>query len=548
MKSKTEIKLTPNTIGTDSPILENSEANATANVDIWGEARAAYSIYAALAKQFSLGELPHPQGELPPAKPTREIFESDLRWLDKIDANIKAFQIRQLPPSTLNGNEEALRAFIHRQLRKPEKSSTDRDKIDFLIVQYFALCAPDTMYREEITLDDVARVLQPVIARNDSGSPDWCLPLEAMLDSVKECRSLRDLLERGVLEQGRMLKESSGELFYYPAALVTFARFNFLVRRAFIRLLHSDQDAVVKAIDELERAGVRSVDCRRAGYSAAESVANLRLIAQNWRPLYQKDYSANEVTRSFEQLLSLRADLEDALAKLNGEASEPARAPQNDEETTELNVAETSPETTVAFEPVPPELAPAQSAEKVSIEPTAVTSTPSNARADVSSKPIELMDAHEPSPGATQPHLNAAGDPAAPAEPAEILKAISEQLNAAPASHGMSMSTILLKNTKVLLSSWEVVAFVGEGGQDSEDLRRAVVARAVIAVAMDSRKQTGESASLGKAIEMARAEVAYFMERVEQAKKSKNIEAAINLGISTKRLLSFIEESEKLQP
>src|SRR5271155_263853 len=112
----------------------------------------------------------------------------------------------------------------------------------------------------------------------------------------------------------------------------------------------------------------------------------------------------------------------------------------------------------------------------------------------------------------------------------------------------MSMSTILLKNTKVLLSSWEVVAFVGEGGQDSEDLRRAVVARAVIAVAMDSRKQTGESASLGKAIEMARAEVAYFMERVEQAKKSKNIEAAINLGISTKRLLSFIEESEKLQP
>jgi hypothetical protein len=35
---------------------------------------------------------------------------------------------------------------------------------------------------------------------------------------------------------------------------------------------------------------------------------------------------------------------------------------------------------------------------------------------------------------------------------------------------------------------------------------------------------------------------------VESAKRAKNTEAAVNLGISTKRLLSFIEEAEKLQP
>ena len=35
---------------------------------------------------------------------------------------------------------------------------------------------------------------------------------------------------------------------------------------------------------------------------------------------------------------------------------------------------------------------------------------------------------------------------------------------------------------------------------------------------------------------------------VEQAKRAKNTEAAVNLGISTKRLLSAIEEAEKLQP
>lgn len=110
------------------------------------------------------------------------------------------------------------------------------------------------------------------------------------------------------------------------------------------------------------------------------------------------------------------------------------------------------------------------------------------------------------------------------------------------------MSTIVLKNTKVLLSSWEVDAFVNHAGQESQDLRRAVVARAMIAVAMDSRKQTGESESLKQALDSARSEVAYFQRRVEEAKQSKNIEAAVNLGISTKRLLSFIEESEKFEP
>src|SRR5271170_5898814 len=231
--------LPPNETAPEVEVSNNAAGNANVHVDKWGEARAAYPIYAALARQFGLSELSYPQGEVPPAKPTREIFERDLQWLDEIDASIKAFQIRQLPPTTINANAEALRAFIHRQLRKPDKMESDRDKIDFLIVQYFALCAPESMYHEEITLEDVGRVLEPVVMNSDTEPLDWCSPLEAILESVKGCGSLRDLLENGVLEQGRLLKESSGTLFYDPAALITFARFNFLVRRAFIRLLHS---------------------------------------------------------------------------------------------------------------------------------------------------------------------------------------------------------------------------------------------------------------------------------------------------------------------
>jgi len=75
-----------------------------------------------------------------------------------------------------------------------------------------------------------------------------------------------------------------------------------------------------------------------------------------------------------------------------------------------------------------------------------------------------------------------------------------------------------------------------------------VVARALLAVAMEERKRSGDLGQLAAALTLAKAEVSYFQGRVEHAKRAKNTEAAVNLGISTKRLLSFIEEAEKLQP
>ncbi len=85
-------------------------------------------------------------------------------------------------------------------------------------------------------------------------------------------------MEHGLLEQGRLLKDSAGDMFYDPAALVAFCRFNFSLRRAFIRMLHADLNAVKTAVDILEAAGVKSVDCRRAGFSAAENYGEASIL------------------------------------------------------------------------------------------------------------------------------------------------------------------------------------------------------------------------------------------------------------------------------
>jgi hypothetical protein len=499
----------------------------------WAEARLAYPLYAALANQFGFAPLGYAPGELPPLKPTPEIFDRDLAWLDSIDEKVRAFQIRQLPPETLNASEETLRAFIQRQLKKPNKTTLDRDKTDLLLVQYFALCAPEELYRNEIGLEDVARVLRPVLAAADPTPLEWFQPLERIIEKVEQCHSLRDMMELGLLEQGRLLKDSAGEMFYDPAALVAFCRFNFLLRRAFIRLLHADLSAVRQAVDRLNASGVKTVDCRRAGFSAAETTIHLRSFCENWRQPFQKDYTESSVSRAFEQLLALRADLEEALSRVRSQVAQPRPAEPSDEMKTAIDAAVDS------LEPMSHSASsvvmPAKGQD--SAEPFVPQEEPS--RVPVS--PTTAEPARKP----------AAGVPAAPtgaAEAEKCLETIWEQLIAAPPSRGRSMSTVMLQDTKVLLSSWEVAAFVAEGGQEAEDLRRAVVARALLAAAMDRRKRSGDESALASALVLAHSEVSYFQGRVEQAKLAKNTEAAVNLGISTKRLLSFIEEAENLQP
>jgi hypothetical protein len=497
----------------------------------WAEARDAYPLYAALATQFNFDPLPYPAGELPPQRPTREVFDNVVKWLDGIDARVRAFQIRQLPSEILNASEKSMRAFLQRQLRKRDKITSDRDKIDLLLVQYFALCAPEELYRKEIRLEDVAEVLQPVLTEADATRLDWCAPLDQILDKVAHCESLRDMMELGLLEQGRLVKESAGAMFYDPAALVAFCRFNFLLRRAFIRVLHADLSAVRQAAETLDANGVKTVDCRRAGFSAAETTTQLRYYCENWKQPFHKDYTETSVTHAFEQLLALRADLEEALARGQSGAPSPAVSPEKREPRKPAVVDQSS-----------------QPTEKTAAPAAAVQVSPSKTAAAEKAAAPNTANAAASADKAQKPAADAPVPPAGALDKEKCLEAIWEQLIAEPPTRGRSMSTIVLQNTKVLLSSWEVAAFVAEGDQEAEDLRRAVVARALLAVAMEERKRSGDLGQLAAALALAKEEVSYFQGRVEQAKRAKNTEAAVNLGISTKRLLSFIEEAEKLQP
>ena len=469
--------------------------NDAARQEQWEELRSVFPIYLALAKHLEL-EIPFgPERRTLPDKAEAPLFDSVNHWVNSMDQQVLVHQLRQLlQTTTLNASESGLRALILRHLRKPAKSTVDRDKIDFLLVQYFALSAPAKIYHKQIDLADAAQVMQPVLGEIDTTPLAWCEPLEKMIEALRAFRSVRELLKTNFIEQGRRVKESAGGMFYDPSALLAFIRFNFLLRRTLIELMHADLIAIRTGLAQLEAGGIRFLNCERAGLSANESISRIKQAAEDWKQPFQKEYTERTVSQAFEKLLGLRSDVEQGLEKL---ASRQTLSQA-------LNVS-------------------------------------SLASTTAKSSPISKL------PSATDP-----GKPAAKAEiPANLdfetcMERIWEQLIAAPPSPGRSMTTIRLGAARVLLSSWEVSAFVSEDGPSAEDLRRAVVARALVSAAMEATRETGNATNLDRALSVARVEVTRLLERVDVAKQAKDTEAAVNMGISAKRLNSAIDEAEKL--
>jgi hypothetical protein len=459
----------------------------------WEELRSVFPIYLALAKQLEIA-IPFPADKRNlPAKSTLELLKQVQNWVDGLDSRVLVHQLRHLmQQTTLNASESGLRALIQRHLRKPSKTNVDRDKIDFLLVQYFALCAPAKIYHKQIELEDTAAVMKPVLGEADIAPLAWCVPLEKMIVALRGFRSLREMLKNSFIAEGRKVKEAAGGMFYDPPALLTFIRFNFLLRRTLIELMHADLIAIRTGLQQLAEAGTRTIDCRQSGLTASEPLAKIRQLADEWKQPFQKDYTERTVNETFEKLLNLRSDVDKALEHLTEKPATP-RAP-----------------------------APAAK----SAQPATTTKAPAKA-AEAPEKPAEP----ETDPGVDFENC---------------LEQIWEQLIATPPTRGRSMTTVKIGRARILMSSWEVTAFVNEDGPAADDLRRAVVARAMVTAATEAAKETGNATALDRALSVARVEVSRLQERVDVAKQAKDTEAAVNLGISTKRLLSALDEAEKL--
>lgn len=285
----------------------------------WNSARRLYPIYSELAREFALDLKPCGELESGVESPGKEAVEQANHWLEQMDNSVQVHQLRQFLQTNTQVNSAGLIALMQHFLAKPEKTDAIRDKIDFLLVQYFSQIAPTGVDDSEVDLAYVAQAMQPIVNQVDLKPPVWLNALDRVLESARRCKSLDELLHGGILEQGRKAKGQAGELFYLPIALVAFTRFGYLMRRTFFRLMLGDLNLILDGLTELEGKGVKTIDCRRAQFSAQEPIVRLRVICQSWKVMFQAEYSSGSPLR---MLVDLRASVEHALGR--GKTAPPA--------------------------------------------------------------------------------------------------------------------------------------------------------------------------------------------------------------------------------
>jgi len=270
-----------------------------------------YPIYAALVSAFDLGMGPCRDLESPINRSEMDVMDGIQNWFKQVDDRLEVWQMRQLLQTSGLATDENLRALIQRHLAFPEKTEKVRDKVDYLLVQYYAHVSPHDSHNTEITLEHVMGVLFPVLGYKETLIIPMRDEVEQCLSELAKCSSLGDLLERGILERIRKQKERAGQNYFNPAVMIVFAHCNFLVRLGFFRLMHADLHGIRYALHELELKNRSTVDCTEAGLSAEEPLESLRDLCHAWKDPFRKAYSSGT---SFKQLIAIRRAVEDLLA------------------------------------------------------------------------------------------------------------------------------------------------------------------------------------------------------------------------------------------
>lgn len=285
----------------------------------WKNACRLYPIYFELAREFAIDVKACADLEAGAATPGKEAVEQANQWLDEMDQRIQVHQLRQFLQTNSLVTQESVLSLLQHFVAKTPKTDSIRDKVDFLLVQYFSQLAPSALDDAEVDLAHVAQTLEPVLGEVELKAPVWLNALDRVLESARRCRSLDELLHGGILEQGRKAKGQAGDLFYLPVALVAFTRFGYLMRRVFFRLMLGDLNIILDGLSELEDKGVLTIDCRRAQFSAEEPILRLRMICQSWKVMFQAEYSSGSPLR---MLVDLRASVEYALGRGKPAAAE----------------------------------------------------------------------------------------------------------------------------------------------------------------------------------------------------------------------------------
>jgi len=490
----------------------------------WRSARRLYAIYSNVIAHFDVGVPPCPDLECPIDRPDYGVRGRVRNWLNLMDNHCPVTFLRQVLQRDPIGTEENLRALIQRHLDRPHKTEFDRDKLDFLLVQYFAQCVPDDLSPGELTIAEVGRVLEPVLGHWSPVTPYWLKSLDELAEDVGKCHCMQDLDDFKILERGRDIKTVVGNRFFEPPALIAFTRYNIILRRAFFYTMRADLESIRVNLVRLQKQGVKSIDATRAGLSEREALSSVQRICQEWRSIFRTDYSAGHVFRSIKEL---RACTDAALAEIKRKREEEQvkegrrKAKESAEQDSEAAVLGIQLEVDLSDSVTDEEL----------------------------DRALSVFE-HEATPETTveraYPELTVDSDPVA-GTPArykvpDVITRIEAQIERAQENNAKALS-VRLENSAIRLASWETKAFMAGEDESVAALRRCVAARLILQEAFDDF-QDGYTGDLRVALTIGHGEAGRMQEKIAEAKDARRPDLIVFLAATGQRLLELMHEAE----
>ena len=292
--------------------MNHQEHSSPKIVARWSAIRSVYPIYTATAEEFGLPAPPYQSLDEVAGESETSVIQAVQKWLDAMDEQIQPHQFRHILEGTdILSSEDKLRALVQRHLGKRNRSDADREKLHYLLNHYVCVCSPPSFRDRDLSIDEIAEVLEPVLGECPAFVPQWLRPINNLIEQMPRCMKLEEL-RASILEPGRDLKAGTADMYFGASALVLFTCFNYSARRTFSRLLMSELDAIEQGLGELEARGMSFVDLSPAGLSEQQPLSGVRELLDELRTAVAPPYATSV---EGEKTRTLRMALDAAIAR-----------------------------------------------------------------------------------------------------------------------------------------------------------------------------------------------------------------------------------------
>ncbi len=232
-------------------------------------------------------------------------------WFDQIDAALTPEQFRAgCHRAGFAESESELQALAQRVLLKGAPPPADRDKLDFLLARYLELGAPPSFAGRDLTLPDVAEVLEPVVGKCDLNLPEWLTAAPLLVATADACATCADLVHHRVVEAGRELRAAVGPRYFTPLALVALTWLQARLAARLTAIAKADAQFVVQGLAALHERGDDTIQVRSGGAAEEEPV---ELLLQAWSAWQVPPFAEISTSEILERLALSREAVEGSM-------------------------------------------------------------------------------------------------------------------------------------------------------------------------------------------------------------------------------------------